>query len=138
MPVDRRFKATDYIEILEDVLITTMERVYGEEVVINVVEDRSSIHTAGIVNNWFEEHPQLRRIQLPPRTPELNIIENVWAEMVREWNPSMAANEQQLMVRVTEAWDSMRINQGFLQKLTDSMPRLLRKLIEVGGANIHY
>ena len=50
----------------------------------------------------------------------------------------MASKHQELMVRVEEAWEEIRNDQTYLQILTGSMPRRLQKLIDVGGANIHY
>ena len=136
-------KSEEYVEILDQIFLPSIKAVYGDQYGnlqenVNVIEDNSGVHTTGIVQQWYAEQPFINRLNLPPRSPELNVIENVWAEMVRNWRPSMARTHQELMVRVEEAWEEIRNDKTYLQILTGSMPRRLQKLIDVGGANIHY
>ena len=65
------------------------------------------------------------------------MIENVWTHMVQNWQPFMARSHKKLQARVGEAWKGLRDSLGYLQTLTDSMPRRLQKLLDVGRACIH-
>ena len=138
VPVNRRQTAVDYLEILDNVLVPTVTAIYGNQQRINIIEDNSSVHTADIVKNWYRDHPLFNRLDMPPRSPDINVIENFWAEMVREWRPTMARNHDELMERVNEAWEELRHRPHYFRSLTDSMPKRLQKIIDVGGAHINY
>ncbi|CAB0038278.1 unnamed protein product [Trichogramma brassicae] len=136
-PIDRTLNSDGYVDILEEFLNPTVRAVFGDEEVINVIEDNSAIHTANIVKEWWRKNPRYRRLELPARSPEINIIENVWAEMVREWKPSMATNQAQLMNRVEQGWEALRARLDYFENLANSVPRRLRQIIENHGASIN-
>ncbi|KAL7291992.1 hypothetical protein TKK_0014277 [Trichogramma kaykai] len=138
VPVDRKLNSEGYVDLLEDVFVPTINQVFGNQCAINVIEDNCAIHTAHIVRNWWRDDSRFNRLELPPRSPEINIIENVWAEMVREWRPTMATTEAQLIARVEQTWESLRNNLEYFQKLTDSIPRRLQKIIDKNGSGIRY
>ncbi|KAF2895311.1 hypothetical protein ILUMI_10866 [Ignelater luminosus] len=60
--------AVQYISILEDVILPSVRNVYP------LVWDNSSINTADTVNDWFQEHSEIRRIRWPARFSDLNPI----------------------------------------------------------------
>ena len=137
--------AVEYVEILDQILLPSIKAIFGNDQgnlleVVNVIKDNSGVHTATIVKQLYEKQPFVNRLNLPARSPELNIIENVWAEMVRLWKTSMAKTHSELMTRVDEAWGELRTNDGqlYLQTLADSMHRRLQKIIDAGEACIHY
>ncbi|KAL7292707.1 hypothetical protein TKK_0013830 [Trichogramma kaykai] len=137
-PVSRKLNSVGYLELLDEVFLPSVRAVFGDEGVINVIEDNSAIHTAHIVQEWWRNHPQFNRLDLPPRSPEINIMENVWSEMVRQWTPGMARTEAELIDRVNSAWESLRNKQSYFEKLANSMPRRLQKIIDSEGASINY
>ena len=136
--VERRMNSIDYLKILNNVLLPSIEERFPDEETIYIVEDNSAVHTARIIQNWYREHARLQRLFWPPRSPDLNVIENVWAEMVREWRPGMARNENELHERVMEAWRMLDDRPLYFQKLTESMPRRIEKVLEADGAYINY
>ena len=138
VPIERRLNAEQYVRILDDALICTVTAAFGDDEVLNILEDNSPVHTAHIVTEWFDANPRFNRLPLPPRSPDINIIENVWAEMVREWTPTMAPTAEQMHARVNEAWENLRDRQNFFNTLADSVPRRLQKIINVQGAHINY
>ncbi|CAB0044285.1 unnamed protein product, partial [Trichogramma brassicae] len=74
-PVDRKLNSDGYLDLLEDVFVPTINQVFGNQCTINVIEDNSAIHTAHIVRNWWRDQPRFNRLELPPRSQEINIIE---------------------------------------------------------------
>ena len=100
--------AIEYVEILEQVFLPSIKAIYGDQdgnlqEVINVIEDNSSVHTAGVVQQWYDEQLFFNRLDLPPRSPELNVIENVWAQMVQNWRSFMARTHEELNDQVGQA-----------------------------------
>ncbi|CAB0042855.1 unnamed protein product [Trichogramma brassicae] len=41
---------------------------------------------------------------------------NVWSEMVREWQPSMARTEAELIQRVEHSWEALRMKPDYFEK----------------------
>ncbi|KAF2905672.1 hypothetical protein ILUMI_00501 [Ignelater luminosus] len=51
--------------------------IYPEDFI--VVQDNSSIHTAQIVQEWFEEDSEVELLRWPAKSADLNPIETMWA-----------------------------------------------------------
>ena len=138
MNIERTLRGPEYVEILEDVVLPSVNRLFGEDEVLNVIEDNSTVHRSDVVNDWYAEHPRFNRLKLPPKSPDINVIENVWAEMVRTWRPQIGETQAQLIERVQEFWESMRDKPEYFRKLTDSVPDRLDQIILHKGGVVNY
>ena len=96
------------------------------------------MNTARVVREWCRQHPRLQRLIWHPRSPDLNIIENVWAEMVCEWKPNMATTKDELHECVIDLWRDLQGKPEYFQSLTDSMPRRIQKLIHANRGPVNY
>ena len=63
----RRFRGTDYIRILEDVLLPSVREVLPPPNPIILVHDRSPIHTCREVREWLAEHPEVVPLDWPAK-----------------------------------------------------------------------
>ena len=80
------------MDILENVILHTVRvMALPHPHPIYLVQDNCSIHRARVVDEWFGEHPEIIRLFRPPRSPDFNPIENIWACLVNKWNE---ANER--------------------------------------------
>jgi len=88
--VERNLNVDQYVNIL-GIMLPNVRKCYCEKdnPRIVVVEDNSTIHIARIhiTRAWYENHSKIVRLNLASKIsrPQLNVIENLWAEMVREW-----------------------------------------------------
>jgi hypothetical protein len=138
-----RFNSRRYIEILEEVLLPSVRTIYPEEEMeqIVLVQDNCSIHTARIVQDWFEDHPELVVLIWPSKSPDLNPIENLWGQMVFSWdNPPERVRLRtvaELDENVTRVWENMR-GRDYCQNMVDGMRQRLQECIDNRGYYTHY
>lgn len=71
---------------------------------VETLEDISSIHTAAIVQEWFAKHPEIIRVPLFPKSPDLNPMENLWSRTISDWCPTIRT-ENELRTFVQEKRD---------------------------------
>jgi len=81
--ISPRMNVEEYVEILEEVLKPGIRRVYPEEQypVMKIVQDNSAVHTSRLVQVWFEVNLDIQQFRWPAKSPDLNSIENVWAQL---------------------------------------------------------
>lgn len=130
--IPTRMNAVNYKEILKDVLMPTAKTVFGDEV-ITLIQDNSSVHNSRIVQTWINEQDDLELIKLPPKSPDMNPIENLWGVMVQNWNPTDVRNIQNLKQYVFQLWDYYR-GQNFCENCVRSMPDRLQSVIDARGS----
>lgn len=136
--VGRRMNANRYRELLDTVLLPDIDAVFPDNRPVYILEDNSAVHTARIVRDWYTQHPRLQRLVWAPRSPDLNPIENVWAEMVRDWKPAVRT-EVELRDRIFNRWEVLRGRPGYFQTLAASMPRRIQQVIDSeAGKGINY
>lgn len=73
-------------------------------------------------------------LEWPPHSPDLNIIEHIWAWMKRKVAELMPKSVEDLMNILVIVWDS--IDQNHIDNLVASMPRRLSYLIKNQGRQI--
>lgn len=126
MPEKGGFAAEQYIsQILRPVLkplytrVRTHWRGYDDRVV--VIEDNAPSHASGISEATRDELG-IPTLPHPPRSPDLNPIEHVWAELKRRINmlPTRPRSKEELWEAAQHVWQE--IPQTFIDKVIDSMP----------------
>lgn len=130
--IEGRFTSEKYIQILEDVLLPTAWARFGLGP-IRFVQDRSPIHTSHAVTDWFADHPEFELIPWPSKGADLNPIENVWSEMVRDMNSQHVRNSDELWDDVLNIWNNLVPRRSYFRTLVNSMPSRLQMVIDLGG-----
>lgn len=131
------FTANSYINALENGLIEN----YEAGLVFQ--QDNARMHTAEIVQEWFENHG-IWVVDWPPHSPDLNPIEHVWHHLrhhlMKDYpNIYLQGRSQmdwtQFHEAIIHSWQ--KVDQGVIDSLIGSMQRRLRAVIKVGILNIN-
>ena len=130
--IDGRLTAEKYISILDDVLLPTAWARLGLGP-IRFVQFRSPIHTSHAVTAWFADHPEFELLPWPPKEADLNPIENLWSEMVRDMNSQHVRNSNELWSDVLDIWNNFAPKQSYWRTLANSMPSRLEMVTDLKG-----
>lgn len=138
-----RFTGEKYVEVLEEILLPTVRvLLFPDQTTFHLVQDNSPIHTSRVVKTWFQEHPQITLVPHPPKSADLNPIEQIWAEMIKKGRPDRIRHRtrQGLLDNALLAWEQLRQPEGqaLTQSLVTSMPSRLNDVIGAGGAYTGY
>lgn len=130
-----RQKHTDYINVLDSELLPYGSELGGEEWIYQ--QDGASIHTAKGVKNWFAAN-NVRVLPWPAKSPDLNIVENIWAMLVRQVYDGGKQFESlsELREALNNSWDNFC--QTEIQNLYDSLPNRIFEVIKANGKSIPY
>lgn len=132
-----RLNGRGYKEILEESFFPTARNVYDDEEPITFIHDGCSIHNSRVVNEYIAGNDDLILIRLPPKSPDLNIIENVWGKMVQLWDHTQARTSETLRAHVTQIWESLR-GDHFCYNAVRSMRQRLLDVINAEGGYTRY
>lgn len=133
--IEGRFTANKYIEILEECFLPSLrERDYPfPQGPILFIHDKCPIHTANVVRRWFQRQDNFELLDWPSKGADMNVIENVWAQMVNTWEMENERDPNALWAHVQRQWEYHRRRPQMVQTLVASMPRRLQKVIDNGG-----
>ena len=91
-------------------------------------------HTGAEVKSWFALHPDIPCLQWPPHSPDLNMIELVWARMKSVLNRS---NPSLPMTRAIQIALDMVTMKGDMQGLKEKVISNWVACIHSDGGNRH-
>lgn len=137
--ISTRANSVNYVEVLNDIMLPTVRNIYPAEDLneISFVQDNCPIHRASIVREWFSNHPEIKVIPWPARSPDLNPIENIWGLMVQRWEARDERCPELLKSHCMQLWDSLR-GTNICANIVASMRRRLISCIEANGGHTKY
>lgn len=99
--------------------------------------DNAPIHTARVVKSWIRDQ-NIKLLDWPPYSPDLNVIENVWGWLVRKVYASgkQYSNKEELIEAIKLAWSSISLD--YIKSLYDSIPNRIYEVILHKGGSTHY
>lgn len=103
------------------------------------VQDNCSFHNSKLTTEWFKNHQEINLLRnWPPNSPDLNPIENFWAEMTRNWRSVYPRNIHTLQQYVVANWEKMRGDTQYFQNIYASMPHRIQEVIDRNGGATSY
>lgn len=130
------FNSQKYLEILEQVAFPSIEAQFGEVENIVFMHDNSAIHTARVILDFFALN-HIKILNHPPKSPDLNLIENIWAIMERDRSQLIQKTQAGLNEHVLNRWENLRGRPDIFENLYNSLINRYRYVINHGG-NIYH
>lgn len=107
----RHFNSNAYLELLDGVAFPSIEAQFGDIQNIFFMHDNAPIHTARIVREYLESR-RIPMLSHPARSPDLNLIENIWAMLEKDRPPLIQRTHAALDSYVFNRWEDLRRRQG--------------------------
>lgn len=124
-----------YLDILRDEMLPFARRTLGRNFVYQ--DDNAPAHRARRVDAFLNGQ-RVNRMMWPAYSPDMNPIENLWADVTRGLNLLQNPPDtiQQLQAAIRNVWDNIPVQT--LNNLAQSMPQRLRALIRANGGTTKY
>lgn len=124
-----------YCDVLEDALLPQANELYQDW--WTFVQDNASVHNSEYTRAWLDSN-DVHVLPWPARSPDLNIIENVWGAMARHVyaHGRQFADVDGLTDAIQSAWNSIATT--YVKNLYHSIPRRLISVIKKKGGSIDY
>lgn len=100
-----------------------------------LMQDGAPAHTARNTTAFLRRN-RVNVLPWPAKSPDLNPIENVWAEMTRRVYGQQPQNLQQLRQRIVQVWNGLP--QGFFRNFILSMRARCQAVVRANGGYTRY
>lgn len=131
-----RMNGERYLEVLKDVMLPSVRVAYPEGQ-IYLVQDNSAVHRSRIVQDWLKTQEDITVFKWPAKSPDLNPIENLWGQMVLNWDSSEIKSKKNLDEEVNKSWELMR-NSDACFRMVSGMKSRLQEVIDSDGHPLPY
>lgn len=130
--IEGRFVALTYREILENIMVPSVEQLYPENNYI-FQHDNCPVHTANIVTQWIQ-NAHIESLPWPSNSPDINPIENIWGVIVKRLyrRNFMPQNSEELWQCIQEVWEELSLEENFITRFM-TMGRRLQAVIDADG-----
>ncbi|HYT45185.1 MAG TPA: transposase [Methylomirabilota bacterium] len=124
--------------LVEEVILPAAYVLYGEDVhKVLIVMDNCPAHKGHLVASIID-NGGCDTFFLPPKSPDLNPVENVWAYISKNMEKRCARNKDDLINMVMDSF--RRIPESYFEHLLhpESIKRRLKAVKDAGGYHTRY
>jgi transposase/arginine repressor len=133
-PISLHFNSDEYISLLAARFLR-----YANKPVPVLLHDRHPAHTSKRTMQWLTLLG-IEVITLPPKSPDLNPIENIWSVLDRHVFEGLQTynTKEALLEAVRAAWQQVTSDHSMRKNLVDSMTRRLKAVVRAKGGPTKY
>lgn len=125
-----------YINLLQDNLRESAENIFGDRNHRFVfVQDNAPPHAAQATQDWLYQN-DVQVMRWPAHSPDMNIIESVWAHIMVKLRRNPPNTLDELRQRLQLHWGEITPN--YLERLYEQLPRRVQALIRGRGYPTKY
>lgn len=139
----RNITSAEYQDVLTDTLLPEGDRLFGGKGVVPVwvfQQDNDPTHRVASQVLARRNRERLGSVKLlenwPPNSPDLNLIENLWAYVSRKIKAKGCRNITEFRQTVLD--EMKAVPKAVIQSLFDSMPKRMGQVIEKSGEKTGY
>jgi hypothetical protein len=124
-----------YLQLISEQIERHGTRISGEKFTFQ--QDNAAVHSAKVVKSYFTAN-NIPLLEWPARSPDINIIENLWADLARAVYAKgrQFNNTKELKECILLEWG--KINQKRIKKLYKSLPKRIISIIQKSGGSTKY
>ncbi len=122
-------------EIYRDILEGNIQDLFLSDEKLILQDDNDSKHRSLIVRQWKADY-QIKSLNWPSNSPDLNPIENIWAILKRKVNETCPVSKDEYIKYIEEKW--CEITEETIINTIGSMPNRIQMVIENKGDWITY
>ena len=100
-----------------------------------LLHDKATVHTSKLTSNYLHRN-NINNITLPGCSPDLNPIENIFADLKRKLSKENISSVKDLEKHIRNFW--LKLQKPYLTKLVNSMPNRLQEVIRRNGGMTKY
>jgi transposase len=134
--INGTMSAQKYVNTLEHCLVPFLEDQPLSEAFV-FMQDNAPSHKAHLTRNYLVANAVEVLQGWPPYSPDLNIIENMWAFLKRKIKQENINSKEVLITRVQQIWDTPEVK-DMCARLASSMPSRIAKCVQNKGGFIKY
>lgn len=133
--IEGNLESSQYVKILERVALPAAAKLFRRRKWL-FIQDNSKVHTSKLSERWLQKHMRfhLPKVPLPANSPDLNVIENLWAYVQDQLNLRRFKTVSGLYKSLKQIWAA--IPKKLLKHLAQDMPRRLGLVRKAKGGNI--
>ena len=100
-----------------------------------LLHGKATVHTSKLTSNYLNRN-NIYIITLPECSPDLNPIENIFADLKRKLSKENISSVKDLEKHIRNFW--LKLQKPYLTKLVNSMPNRLQEVMKRNGGMTKY